>query len=137
MRHLPRPRSTIFRIVLAMALLAWAAFAFDASVRPLAAPANLAGPVSMATGNAAPHCEGHALLSVPHASHHSAPSGKAGHGHGCCPSGGCYCASLCGGITGVPYLGVALQPMHDPALSRIHSESVLAHPAPPLRPPIT
>lgn len=131
MHHLLRPRSRLFRSLSILALLAWTAFAFDAFAHPLVMAGGSAGMASMATGDSASQCDG-----MPNAAHHPAPSNPAGSGHGCCQNGGCYCASLCSGIAGVPYLGTALQPVHDPAVSLIHSDPTPVHSAPPLRPPI-
>jgi hypothetical protein len=134
MHHLLKPRSRLFRSLSILALLAWTAFAFDAFAHPLVMSGGSAGMASMTTGNAASHCDGMPASGMPHATHHPAPSQPAG--HGCCHNGGCYCASVCSGIVGVPYLGVALQPVHDLAVSLMHSDPVPTHSAPPLRPPI-
>lgn len=136
MRHLLKPRSRLFRSLSILALLAWTMFAFDAFAHPLAMADASASMASMTTGNAAPHCDGMPAVGMPHAAHHPVPSQPAGSGHGCCHNGGCYCASLCSGIVEVPYPGVVLQHVRDPAVSLIHSDPVPVHSAPPLRPPI-
>lgn len=136
MHHWLKRRSRLFRSMSILALLAWTAFAFDAFAHPLVMSGDPASVVSMATGNAASHCEGMPAAGMPHVAHHPSPSYPAGNGHGCCHNGGCWCASLCSGIVGVPYLGIALRPVHASAVSLIHSDPVPVHAAPPLRPPI-
>lgn len=118
-----------------LGLLAWAAFAVEAVAHPVGMLAAAAAQASMATGKAS--CEGMAAMhTVAPASHHTAPSHSPANGQGCCEHGGCYCASLCSGIVGVPYLGLEMQPTHGTAFSLIYSQPVLAQSAPPLRPPI-
>lgn len=133
MRHSLRPRSHLFRSLLVLALLAWMALAFDAFAHPIVMSGGSAAQGSMTAGKAAT-CDDMSMMHMPQNSHHSAPSNPPG--HGCCQNGNCYCASLCSGIADVPILGVTSQPAHDPVLPFIHSEPVLAHSAPPLRPPI-
>lgn len=135
MRHWLRSRSR-FHAVFGLALLAWTAFAFDAFAHPLAMSNDAMAAASTAMAKAAAHCDSMSMPGAPHNSHHAAPSQQTGYGHGGCYNGGCYCASLCSGIASVPYLGVALQPVHEPALSLIVTDLVLVHSAPPLRPPI-
>jgi len=136
MRHLPKPRSRLFRSLSILALLAWTMFAFDAFAHPLAMSSGSVAAISTAMAKAASHCDGMLMLGSSQNLHHPTPSQPAGNGHGCCHNGGCYCASLCSGVASVPYLGVALQPVHDPALSLIRSEPVPVQSAPLLRPPI-
>ena len=135
MRHSLDPRSGLFRSLLALALLAWSALAFNAFAHPIAM---IGVPAAHAPTTASKsHCDGMGMMHMSsRTSHHPVPAHPAGSEHGCCQNGGCYCASLCSAIAAVPYLGVPVQPAHDPALSLIHSEPALAQSAPPLRPPI-
>lgn len=136
MRHSLHPSSRLFRGLLVLALLAWTTLAFDAFAHPIAMSGGSAAQGPITTGKAA-KCAGTSMMHMSSQnSHHPAPSHPAGNGHGCCQNGNCYCASLCSGIADVPILGVRLQPAHDPVISFIHSEPVLTHSAPPLRPPI-
>lgn len=132
------PRSRSFRAVLGMAMLAWAMLASGA----LAGPLRMFDAMGMNTAIQAAqpqstkvHCDGMAMVPGSHTSI-PAPMPPAGNGHGCCPNGSCYCASLCTGIAGVPYLGLEMQPIHGTVFSLIYSEPVRALSAPPLRPPI-
>ena len=136
MHHWLRPRSRLFRSLSILALLAWTAFAFDAFAHPLVMSGGSMTAASTATAKAASHCEGMPMMGTPQSLHHPAPSQPAGNGHGCCHNGGCYCASLCTGIVGVPYLGLEMQPIHGTVISLIYSQPVRALSAPPLRPPI-
>ncbi|HJP99109.1 MAG TPA: hypothetical protein VJ862_11150 [Rhodanobacteraceae bacterium] len=130
------PRSRVFRSLLALALLAWTALAFNAFAEPLAmTDSGGATQMTMAMGGTAgPHCDG--LMGHASANSHPAPMRPAGHGHGCCQNGHCYCAPLCNGIVGVPYLDMAWAPQHPPVLVPIHVAAALTQAPPPLRPPI-
>lgn len=137
MRHTLHPRSRVFRSLLVLALLAWTALAFNAFAQP---PALIDSEAAMQTaiaadGAAAMPCDGmmmeHAFASV-----HPAPLPPAGHGHGCCQHGGCWCASFCNGIVGVPRLDMAWAPLHAPVLVPLRVVPMLAPTAPLLRPPI-
>lgn len=131
LRRCPR----LFRSFLVLGLLAWAAFVVEAVAHPVGMVAAAAAQVSAATGKA--FCEGMpAMHTVAPASQHTAPGHSPDNGHGCCEHGGCYCASLCSGIVGVPYLGLEMQPTHAFAFPLIYSQPVRALSAPPLRPPI-
>ena len=136
MRHAFRPRSRVFRSLLALALLAWTALAFNAFAQPFGMLESDATQTAMAAGTAAgAHCNG---MAMGHASHgsHAAPSYPTGDGHGCCRNGHCYCASLCNGIAGVPWLDMAWASPHAPMPLPVPVASALAQTAPPLRPPI-
>lgn len=137
MRHSLHPHSRAFRSLLALALLAWTALAFNAFAQPLAiTDSGATTQKAMAMGGApATHCDG---MTVGHASpnSHPAPSHPVGNGHGCCQHGHCYCASFCNGIVGVPYIDMAWAPPHAPVLVPVHVAPALAQYAPPLRPPI-
>lgn len=136
MRRWFRPNSKTFHAMLAMALLAWTALAFNAFAQPLAmTDSGAATQAAMATGGTTgTHCDGMMGQASPNL--HPAPSHPAGTGHGCCGHGGCYCASLCNGIVGVPYLDMIWEPLHAPVLVPVHVAPALAQAAPPLRPPI-
>lgn len=130
MRHLPRPRSTIFRIVLAMALLAWTALAFGAARTPV--PMNAAHAQVNAVDMSV-HCMGmpqtHAL------SHpHSAPVVPGGQG-GCC-HGGCHCLSAFSVALLVPFVDAGTLPEAGRVCAQVTAVVLTASAAPPLRPPI-
>jgi hypothetical protein len=137
MRRSLHPRSRVFRSLLALALLAWTALAFNAFAQPLAmTESGATTQMAMAMGGApATHCDG---MTTGHASPnaHPAPPHPVGNGHGCCQNGHCYCASFCNGIVGVPYIDMAWAPPHAPVLVPVHVAPALAQTAPPLRPPI-
>jgi hypothetical protein len=137
MRYALRPRSRAFRSLLALALLAWTALAFNAFAQPFVmTDGGAAMQTAMAMGgSAATHCDGMQMGDASPNSH-PAPSHPASHGHGCCQNGHCYCASFCNGIVGVPYLDMALAPVHTPLLVPVHVAPALTQTAPPLRPPI-
>ncbi|HJU27081.1 MAG TPA: hypothetical protein VJ722_10420 [Rhodanobacteraceae bacterium] len=138
MRRPFHPHSRSFRAVLSMALLAWAMLASGALASPLrmfdAMGVNAAIQAAQPQSTTV-HCDSMAMVPGSHTST-PAPMPPVGNGHGCCHNGGCYCASVCSGIVGVPAFRMTWPPVHDIALSLIHSEPVLAHSAPPLRPPI-
>jgi len=136
MRGWLRPNSKTFRAMLAMALLAWTALAFNAFARPLAMIGGGAATQAAMVpgGTTGTHCDGMMGQASPHS--HPAPLHPAGDGHGCCQHGGCYCASPCNGIVGVPYLDMVWEALHAPVLVPVHVAPTLAQAAPPLRPPI-
>ena len=137
MRRILRPRSTTFRIVLAMALLAWTAFACEAIAHPFVMGGQMQDMAANVSGQAMPpHCKG---MPSPHAAsvastpapHHPVPVG-----HGCCAFGHCDCASPCSSVMGVPLLALTWPPLRDPALVPIRAGVLLATATPHLRPPI-
>lgn len=135
MRHSLHLRSRIFRSLLALALLAWTALAFNAFAQPLAMTESDAAATHMAMGGkAGTHCDGMAGQASPN--FHPALSHPTGNGHGCCQNSHCYCASFCNGIVGVPYIDMAWVPPHATVLVPVHVAPALAQNAPPLRPPI-
>jgi hypothetical protein len=119
-----------------LALLAWTALAFNAFAQPLGMiDSGAATQMAMAMGGAAgTHCDG--MAGQASTNSHPAPSHPAGNGHGCCQNGHCYCASLCNGIVGVPFLDMTWVPLHAPVLVPVHVAPALTSTAPPLRPPI-
>lgn len=122
--------------MLTLALLAWTALAFNAFGGPLAmADSGAVQAPTLTHQVASGHCKSASMTHVLSGSR-SAFSHPTGSGQGCCQQGGCHCPSLCGGIVDRPCLGVALQPVHDSVVSRIHSYPVPRHSVPPLRPPI-
>lgn len=138
MRRSLHPRSRVFRCLLILALLAWAAFAFDAVAHPLAVADGMGSMAGMAMGHTtSSHCNG---MTPSHAStlgaSTPAPSHPAGTGHGCCAFGHCLCATFCSGIAGVSGFDVTWEPPHDPALVPAYIAPTSVRAAPPLRPPI-
>jgi len=130
MRHLPRPRSTIFRIVLAMALLAWTALALGAprTPVPMGAPHAQMNAVDMPV-----HCMGMPRAhAIPHP--HSAPVVPGGQGD-CC-HGGCHCLSACSVALLVPFAGAGTIPKAGRERAQVTAIVLTASAAPPLRPPI-
>lgn len=136
MRRSLHPRSRVFRSLLALALLAWTALAFNAFAQPLAMLDSGAAtqPAMTMGGTVGTHCDG--MMGHASPSSHPASSHPAGNGHGCCQNGHCYCASFCNGIVGVPYRDMAWAPPHASVLVPVHVAPALAQSAPPLRPPI-
>ena len=131
MRHLPRPRSTTFRIVLAMALLAWATLASGAPRTPGSmgdAHARMnAADVSM-------HCAG---APQAHATSHLHSAHTTPGGQGDCCHGGCHCLSACSVVLLVPFVALGATPGHKLSpVSGLALRVVPATAAPPLRPPI-
>lgn len=126
-RHLPRTGSTTFRIVWALALLAWSGFA-------LAAP-RVAGVMADAAAMSAPAADAPAA----HACDGMGMPGGAPHApanpHACC-QGGCHCLPAAGAL---PAAATRVRAQSLPAAAPSHPGCVkvfAAPAAPPLRPPI-
>lgn len=148
MRRLLRPRSRLFRLLLAMALLAWmtltaGAFAASASMtamQPVHTTSSQRGEHGVMTTSAPCAEMAHAVAPAASMPHATVPDRPASIGHDgncpCCDGTGCACASLCGGMTAVARLAQAFDPMRIalPPLG-VHAPAV-AHAAPLLRPPI-
>jgi len=131
------PRSRVFRYLLALALLAWTAFAFEAMAHPLVMSGQMGNMASRTTGQAmSPHCKGMPSTHTASAASTPAPSHPDEGGHGCCAFGHCDCASFCSSIAGVPSLAMTWPPLHDPALSPVDAGAPPVVFAPRLRPPI-
>jgi hypothetical protein len=127
MRHLPRPRSTIFRIVLAMSLLAWAALALGAPRMPV--PMGVAHAKTNAV-DVSVHCAGMPQAHAP--SHlHSVPVGQ-----GDCCHDGCHCLSACSAVLLVAFAAVGTAPDSGQLRMRAAADVATVSAAPPLRPPI-
>jgi len=130
------PRSRVFRYLLALALLAWTAFAFEAMAHPLVMSGQM-GNMASRTGQAmSPHCKDMPSTHTASAASTPAPSHPDEGGHGCCAFGHCDCASFCSSIAGVPSLAMTWPPLHDPALSPVDAGAPPVVFAPRLRPPI-
>lgn len=131
MRHLPRPRSTIFRIVLAMALLAWTALALGAPRTPVPMGAAHA---QMNAVDLSVHCMGMSQAHVTSSRLHPAPAVPGGQGD-CC-HGGCHCLSSCSVALLVPFAGAGTIPKAGRERAQVTAIVLTAGAAPPLRPPI-
>lgn len=135
MRRVFSPHSCVFRVVLSMALLAWAAFGVEAVAHPLSMLDGAMGHTQMTVGHVS--CDD---MPMPHAtadaSPHSATTHPPGSGQGCCQPGACWCAFSCGGIVSVPCLDLKLQPAYAFVLAVVQPQLVRSRSAPPLRPPI-
>src|SRR6185312_1190314 len=141
MRRWLNPRSRVSRSLLILALLAWAALPFDAFAHSLAMAGEMGADAPMVAMDkpSDSHCAGMSMAHGAQTSRASYPGPSHPHhnGHGCCAGHGCYCASLFGGIAGVPYLSLTWQPTHELVLTPIRIAPVFTHAAPPLRPPIS
>lgn len=133
MQHLPRSR--YFRVVLAMALLAWTSLAFGASLgpMPMSAASMTGSPVQTTSHAASAQCDGTPIVHA--ASHHGhAPAMPIGHGD-CCQSG-CHCLAACGAVMTVPGPFTAQQYAQAPLTVLESANPTLELITPPLRPPI-
>lgn len=120
MRHLPRPQSTLFRIVTALALMAWTALAFGA----------------LPSSGAAPDCASATATPMVMGGGHAAAPAKVPAGQPDCCHAVCHCLAPFAVVVVVP-------PALDNAIPRVRlvfvfasAEPVVATVAPPLRPPI-
>lgn len=132
MFRVPRPNSTIFRLTLALALLAWTALAFGA---PSGTEANHApAPPSQAqVTNGSPHCHDKTMASA--GSHDvAAPAPSTGHGD-CCPTA-CHCLAASTAAMTVPWVFVGFVPSGGHWSAGPKTPVPPASAAPPLRPPI-
>lgn len=129
------PRSRRFRVVLSMALLAWAVLASGA----LMAMPHMTDTMGMATMMQMPashaptkNCDG---MSMEHigSNHHASVMPM---GHGSCCHGGCHCPSSCTGVLVALYPLASAWPLHTVISTFVPAEPALTLSAPPLRPPI-
>lgn len=118
MRHLPHPRSPLFRVATLLALLAWTALAFGAPLPVAAAPDCVAGTAMPMVMDGA-----HAHAQTPD-------------GHGACCHPGCHCLAPFGiAVLIAPALG-GVTPAAQPGFRLAAPARVAVISAPPLRPPI-
>lgn len=132
MDRLLRRHLRVFRCLLGLTLLAWAALSSIAVAGPLAM-SEIAGKAVTASQSTASHCDGMPMSHLPR-SHDPSPNHPSG--HGCCQHGSCYCASSCSGIAGMSRIALP-QLAARPELPRAtEPQLVSAHASPALRPPI-
>lgn len=133
MRRLPRPNSTVFRVVLSMALLAWTVLAFGMPAMP---PPHGQVLATQSHAQAAKTCaHGQDMAMAGSESHHQGAPGTP-MGHGDCCHGGCHCLSACNAALLVPFAATGVMPEHSPPCASIIADVLSAMAAPPLRPPI-
>ena len=131
MLRVPRPNSTIFRLTLALALLAWTALAFGAPATGVGA---MQAPQSQAQiENAAPHCQD-TMATSPRSRNVSTPMAQTGHGD-CCQTT-CRCLAAPTAVMTVPWVWVAFVPPAGHGSAGPKAPVPPAPAAPPLRPPI-
>lgn len=132
-RMLVRPHSTTFRLILALAMLAWTVLASGTPAISASALGATSGSAHVQTAAERAHCRAMAMTGA--GMHHGhAPAAPAGHGD-CCHAG-CHCLFACSVMIGVPPVLPGFPRFRlEPTVVLLDGVPAMAT-VPPLRPPI-